>query len=49
MYYSQILGHLSLVAGMFDALGSGDVIAQTTQQSPEMRDLPMGEAVKAGA
>lgn len=46
-YRSQILDHLGLVAGMFEELGIGDVIDQTTQQNPEMRDLPAGEAVKA--
>jgi transposase len=47
MYYSQVLDHLGLVAGMFDELGLGDVIDQATQQNPEMRDLTVGEAVKA--
>ena len=46
-YHSQILDHLGLVAGMFDELGIGDVIDQGTQQNPEMRDLTVGEAVKA--
>jgi transposase len=46
-YRSQVLDHLGLVAGMFDELGMGDVIDQATQQNPEMRDLTMGEAVKA--
>lgn len=46
-YRSQILDHLGLVAGMFDELGIGDVIDQATQQHPEMRDLTVGEAVKA--
>ena len=46
-YRSQVLDHLGLVAGMFDELGIGDVIDQTTQQNPEMRDLTVGEAVKA--
>jgi transposase len=32
---------------MFDELGMGDVIDQATQQNPEMRDLTVGEAVKA--
>jgi transposase len=32
---------------MFDALGIGDVIDQATHQNPEMRDLTVGEAVKA--
>ncbi len=46
-YRSQILDHLGLVAGMFDELGIGDVIDNVTQQNPEMRDLTVGEAVKA--
>ena len=47
MYRSEILDHLGLVAGMFDELGIGEVIDQTTQQYPELRDLTVGEAVKA--
>src|ERR687891_2112982 len=46
-YRSQVLDHLGLVAGMFDELGIGDVIDQATRQNPEMRDLTVGEAVKA--
>jgi hypothetical protein len=46
-YWSQVLDHLGLVAGRFDALGLGDVIDQATHQHPEMRDLTMGEAVNA--
>ena len=46
-YRSQVLDHLGLVAGMFDELGSGDVIDHATHQNPEMRDLTAGEAVKA--
>lgn len=47
MYRSQVLDHLGLVAGMFDELSIGDVIDRATQQNPEMRDLTVGEAVKA--
>ena len=47
VYHSQVLDHLGLVAGMFDALGMGDVSAQATHQHPDMRDLTAGEAVKA--
>src|SRR5918996_5911473 len=47
VYRSQVLDHLGLVAGMFDELGIGDVIDQATQQNPEMRNLTVGEAVKA--
>ena len=46
-YRSQVLDHLGLVAGMFDALGIGDVLDHATHQNPEMRDLTVGEAVKA--
>src|ERR671931_567097 len=46
-YGSQILDHLGLVAGMFDELGIGEIIDQATHQNPEMRDLTVGEAVKA--
>ena len=46
-YRSQVLDHLGLIAGMFDELGIGDVLDQATQQNPEMRDLTVGEAVKA--
>ena len=48
-YRSQVLDHLGLVAGMFNELGIGDVLDQVTQHNPEMRDLTMGEAVKAMA
>jgi transposase len=47
MYRSQVLDHLGLVAGMVDDLGIGDVIDHATHQNPEMRDLTVGEAVKA--
>jgi transposase len=47
VYSSQVLDHLGLVAGMFDELGIGDVIDHATQQDPQMRDLTVGEAVKA--
>jgi transposase len=46
-YRSQVLDHLGLVAGMFDELGIGDVLDHATHQNPEMRDLTVGEAVKA--
>jgi transposase len=46
-YWRQVLDHLGLVAGMCDELGLGDVIAQATHQNPELRDLTVGEAVKA--
>ena len=46
-YRSQVLDHLGLIAGMFDELAIGDVLDQAPQQNPEMRDLTVGEAVKA--
>jgi len=46
-YQSQVLDHLGLVAGMFDELGIGDVLDRATRHNPEMRDLTVGEAVKA--
>ena len=46
-YHTQILDHLGLVAGMFEELGIGDVLDHATHQNPEMRDLTVGEAVKA--
>ena len=46
-YRSQVLDHLGLVAGKFDALGIGETLDRATQQHPEMRDLTVGEAVKA--
>lgn len=47
LYRTQVLDHLGLVAGMFDERGLGDVIAHATHQNPAMRDLTVGEAVKA--
>jgi transposase len=47
VYRSQVLDHLGLVAGMFDELGIGEVIDQATQQTPEMRIVTAGHAVKA--
>jgi transposase len=47
VYRSQVLDHLGLVAGMFDELGIGEVIDQATQQTPEMRLVTAGHAVKA--
>ena len=45
--WSEVLDHLGLVAGMFDELGIGEVVDNATPQNPEMRDLTVGEAVKA--
>ena len=47
MYRSQVLDHLGLGAGMFDELGIGEVLDQATKHNPAMRDLTIGEAVKA--
>jgi transposase len=47
IYRSQVLDHRGLVAGMCDELGIGEVLDRATQQNPEMRDLTVGEAVKA--
>ena len=46
-YRSQVLDHLGRVAGLFDALGMGDVIDHATHQHPERAGLTVGEAVKA--
>jgi transposase len=46
-YRSQSFDHLGLVAGMVDERGMGDVIDNATQHNPAMRDLTVGEAVKA--
>ena len=46
-YRSQVVDRLGLVAGMFEALGSGEMIDQATQQHPEMRLVTAGHAVKA--
>jgi hypothetical protein len=47
LYRSQVLDHLGLIAGMFDELGIGEIRDQATHQNPELRDLTVGEAVKA--
>ena len=46
-YFSEVLDHLGLVAGMFEELGIGAVIDQATQQNPETRFVTVGNAVKA--
>ena len=46
-YRRQVLDHLGLVAGRFDALAMGDVIDHATQQTPARRDLTVGDAVTA--
>ena len=35
VYRSPVLDHLGLVAGLFEALGIGEVVDQATQQNPE--------------
>jgi hypothetical protein len=47
VYRSHVLDHLGLVAGMFDALGMGEVMDQATQQNPERRIVTAGHAVNA--
>jgi transposase len=44
---SQILDHVGLVAGMFDALGSGEVIDRATRPHPDTRIVTTGDAVNA--
>ena len=46
-YFSEILDHLGLVAGRFDALGIGAVLAHTTPHTPATRLVTVGRAVKA--
>jgi transposase len=43
----QIFDHLGRVAGMFDALGIGEVMDRATQQHPETRMVTAGHAVNA--
>ena len=46
-YQSQVLDHRGLVAGMFEELGSGTVIAQAIVQDTTKRTVSVGQAVKA--
>ena len=46
-YRTQICDQLGRVAGMFEALGMGDGLDHATHQTPDMRDLTVGEAVNA--
>jgi hypothetical protein len=46
-YRRHTVEHLGLVAGLCDELGMGDVMEQATPHNPAMRDLTVGEAVKA--
>jgi len=46
-YHSKTLGHLGLVAGMFDELGIGRVIDELVPQDLEQRTLSVGTLVKA--
>jgi hypothetical protein len=47
MYPRQGLAPLGLVAGMCDARGSGEALAQATRQDPARRALTVGAAVQA--
>jgi hypothetical protein len=47
VYRSPVLDHLGLVAGLFEALGIGEVVDQATQQNPERRIVTAGHAVNA--
>jgi transposase len=44
---TQVVDHLGLVAGMFEALGITEVIDKAPQQDPAMRIVTVGHAVKA--
>ena len=46
-YWSEVLDHLGLVAGMCDELGIGNVLDRATQQTPETRFVTVGRAVQA--
>jgi hypothetical protein len=46
-YRTQVFDHLGLVAGMFEELGSTEVIDHATQPAPGMRMVTVGHAVKA--
>ena len=46
-YRSQTLGHLGLVAGMFDELGIGEILDRVIVQDRTQRLVSVGQAVKA--
>lgn len=46
-YRSQLLDHVGLVAGMFDARGIGEVMDRATRHHPDTRLVTTGDAVKA--
>src|SRR5919202_4865100 len=46
-YRTQVLDHLSLVAGIFEELGITKVIDRAPKQAPERRSVTAGHAVKA--
>jgi hypothetical protein len=46
-YWSEVLDHLGLVAGMYNELGIGEVLDRTMQHTPESRIITLGSAVKA--
>jgi hypothetical protein len=45
-YWSEVLDHLGLVAGMFNELGIGEVLDRTMHHTPETRLVTVGTAVK---
>ena len=47
LYKSQNLGHLGLVAGLYDELGIGALIDTIIPQDLERRDVSIGLAIKA--
>jgi len=46
-YNSQNLGHLGLIAVLYDELGIGNIIDTVIPQDLEQRDVSIGQAVKA--
>jgi transposase len=46
-YNSKVIGHLGLVAGMYDELGLGELIDHLIPQDFEQRTVSMGQAIKA--
>ena len=44
---SQLLDHVGLVAGRFDALGMGEVMDRATRHQPDTRIVTTGDAVPA--
>jgi transposase len=46
-YWSEVIDHLGLVAGMFDELGISEVLDRAMHHTPETRLVTVGRAVKA--